>query len=249
MLKFSRSIFVASCLVLSGCKFHVAPDVYLSDLERLEEEFSLPTTITLSVPVILEENCEKHREDISAALSAGFSNLRYRGCEEIGSDDYAVFQADTVVARYMHAINYAKFARNQPAIFLFAIREGANERVYAGTNELRLSAMREALAQQGSSYSDEFRRLDMKLIVNIINDTRDQHIIETDGTFYNGDAVYWRRSFNLDFRQSATVAVSDVANAAFKRGDGVVLFSLLNIEEIPEAEKTPSQLQEALPEE
>lgn len=249
MLKLSKLIVLAAFLVLSGCKFHVAPDVYLSDMMRLNSNSPMTTTITLSVPVITEDNCEERRNIISTALSAGFGNLRYRGCEEIGSEDYVVFQADTVIAELAPNAQFARFVQDKPAISLFTVRENADQRVYAVTNNVRLSAMRDALAQQNSHYADESRRLDMKLTINIVNDTRLVQIIATDGAFFNGDPVYWRRTFELDHRQSATVSASDVANGAFKRGDAVVMFTLLDVQEIPDTEKTPSQLQEALPEE
>lgn len=237
-------------LALAACKLEVAPDVYLTDLQGVTPQAPITTSVILRLEAISAQDCAEKRDFFRDGLAQGFENVVFRDCVDENFDTFAEFEAETTLAVWDRYTLFERFIQNKPALFLMVIDERSARGVFGAANFTAIEAIQRRLSETDGRYTAEFTdRLSISFGAEIINDTREEQILATGQNFYNGDPVYRQNSFSLNYRRSASVRISDVANAALMKGETVYLFSLLDVQEIPDDEKTAPQLQEALPEE
>lgn len=239
-----------ACLaIFAGCKMEVAPDVYLSDVQALNANAPIETSVILRLETISDRDCNEKQNFYRDGLSEGFQNVVFRNCIDDNLDTFAVFEAETVIAFWDSFTPFDSFVDGKPALFLAAINEQSDRSIFGAANFAAIEAIQRKLSETDGRFATEFDRLTISFGAEVVNDTREEQIIATGQNYYNGEPVYRQNSFLLDHRRSASIQISDVANASLMKGEAVYLFSLLDVQKIPDSEKTPSQLQEALPEE
>ena len=92
-MKNKRILFVAfACLLSSGCKMDVNPEVYLSDLHSIVEsdEAGMTTPAKIAIEIPSANECAKYTEQIANVMQGILDSYTTQGCTQSGMDSHLV---------------------------------------------------------------------------------------------------------------------------------------------------------------
>ena len=206
---------IAAVVVLSGCNFDVAPEVYVSDLKDVangtEPSLLTPTTLTLTIP-----SCDRYDEYAAKLVKIATGMLpefRPKGCEGKGFVDLLRAEAQIPI------VADPRVWRESGSMFGFVAEE------HSGNIAVTLLVDQDKQRVLSGRLDDEFHQsLDLskstiKVILN--NDLRALHSYVVKGVFVDGLPFAEPERFQLKRRHTAEIVLSNVAASRLARHGAV----------------------------
>ncbi len=213
---------VLALAALAGCKLHIAPEVYLSDLRvaAVDDESGLTTSTRISVQIPSSDECAKYRTEISKVVHGMFPEYAIAGCRSEGFESFLDIDAMIPLVN-----TKMEWDDSRALLGILSLQDNGDISVGMLLNTHRYDVLSKRM-------KDEFfQDLDLtdsriRLIVN--NDARRTKHFIVEGVFLNGDRpVLKAAKFPIKRRQKVEITLSNVAASSLARHGEVPVIRVL----------------------
>lgn len=197
-----NSVFLLlTAVLLVGCKATITPTVYVRDMED-PTVLTTPAVLAVRSPGINKgDSCKQLNEKMNAVLSAYFENVKLAQCD---GGNIARFQVDVPVFRISRG---EKLNVKPKAVNVLLVESGGEIAVKILTAQHKVQEILAAIKKRTFLTVD---LEDIRVAVNLDNDTRENVKLRTRGTIANTTNCHETCRLDLAPRGTVTATASDV---------------------------------------
>ncbi len=208
-MKTKIAILLGIMILITGCNARISTDVYLADLDELEDTRELTTDVVIGLYIPSQDECTEYRGRYQSVFrqSSGFRDMEYVRCYSEGSDHFAEYELKVPMRMVDPATTSMK------GTFEVIRHDVATQRwahIYLRSKPSALCNL-DKLIRDEFYQSVDFSETSPK--ITITNDLREPQTLVLNHVFVNGSPVIEATDFELERRDSIEVALSNVTTA------------------------------------
>ncbi len=215
-----RLLLMIAVLMTVGCKMHIVPELYLTDLRDVAVNKTQNVTVlaTLSIEIPSSSECAKYTRQVTQKIGANFVGFTTKGCEDQGMDSYLLANASLPLVHSVEEWNRVKH-RSLFGIVSYADEDG---------DRVGVHIMLDLVAYEDLSDDVNIEKSEFGFIV--MNDGREADEFHVSGSFVNGVAVPYTREFSVERRGRLDVTISNVKLSYLAKNGTTMLMALPGIQ-------------------
>lgn len=202
-----KVLLIAVLILLAGCEARISTEIYLADLDELEDTQELATDVIIGLYIPSQDDCAEYRQRYQAVFSksTGFRDMEYVRCYSEGSDHFAEYELKVP----MRMVDPSSTAMK--GTFEVIRHDDADAvNLYLRSKPSALCNL-DKLIRAEFYQSVDFSETSPK--ITITNDLREPQTLVLSHAFVNGSPVIEATEFELERRDSIEVALSNVTTA------------------------------------
>ena len=213
----TRTLVMATLVVLSGCNMDVKPEVYVSDLRAIasgnESQLQTPTTIAIEIPS--SNDCDEYTEKIGKMMIGILDDYEFRGCTDEGMDSHLNLAMEIPLLVGNADASIAGFAQTDALFYVSAVRLGSgplegNTAIVIGLHQDKYSLLNERM---NSEFMGSIDLADSMIQITLNNDEREPVDYWVQDVFVDREPIQTRRKQSLRRRGSVDIVLSNVGSA------------------------------------
>ncbi len=213
-------LLMVAVLMTVGCKMHIVPELYLTDLRDVAVNKTRNVTVpaTLSVEIPSSSECQKYTRQVTQKIGAHFLGFTTKGCQDQGMDSYLLANVSLPLTHSVEEWNRVKHSS------LFGIVSFADE----DRNRVGVHIMLDLVVYESLSDDVDIEKSAFGFIV--MNDGRKADEFQVSGSFVNGVPVPYTEEYSVERRGRLDVTISDVKLSYLAKSGTIMLMALPGIE-------------------
>lgn len=202
---------VATTLALTGCKYELATELYLSDIQALAGQAGKPTTAAARIraQVPAKQTCDEQGGEITKALTGAFQNLRDARCEAEGMNAYYTASADIPIR---FAASPKDVSPQTGSIMSFSVLRKEDARLSV-VMLIQPTLVQDLRSRMKRRFLQDLPVEDLRLKLIVNNDSQGEALMIAQSAFVNGSPAVLAAEFKVPRRDKLEIVLSDVATA------------------------------------